>query len=268
MLNHTITRPRRVLISGAAGGLGSATARRFAADGARVALTDLNADGLAVVAKELNGLALPADGTDRDALRDVVTGAARELGGLDAVVAAQGAQVPSTASPKTHDGWVRSLDINLSGAFYLAAEAMPHLLESPGASVVLVSSSAGIFAGPAGTAGYTAAKTGIVGLTRWLAREYGPRGVRVNAVSPGWIRTQLGEGAMAFLAERDGLTMEEAYAAATARIPLRRAAEPEEIAAVCAFLTSSDASMVTGHTLVADGGGAVVDTSTEIFDQS
>jgi NAD(P)-dependent dehydrogenase (short-subunit alcohol dehydrogenase family) len=266
MQANLIQRPTRVLISGAAGGLGSAVARRFTADGARVALTDINADGLVSLAEELNGLALPADGTDREALRDVVASAVEELGGLDAVVAAQGAQVTSTASPKTQDGWLRSLDINLSGVFYLTAEALPHLVHTPGASVVLLSSSAGIFAGPAGTAGYTAAKTGIVGLTRWLAREYGPQGVRVNAVSPGWIRTQLGEGAMAYLAERDNLTVEEAYQVATAHVPLRRAAEPEEIAGVCAFLTSSDASMVTGHTVVADGGGAVVDPSTEIFD--
>ena len=90
-------------------------------------------------------------------------------------------------------------------------------------------------------------------------------GGNIAAVA-GEIRTQLGEGAMSYLAERDNLTLEEAYRVATAHIPLRRAAEPEEIAAVCAFLTSSDASMVTGHTLVADGGGAVVDPSTEIFD--
>jgi NAD(P)-dependent dehydrogenase (short-subunit alcohol dehydrogenase family) len=260
-----IDRPTRVLISGAAGGLGTAVARRFSADGARVALTDINATGLGALAREVDGLAFPADGTVRGEVHDVVAQAASELGGLDAVIAAQGAQIPSTTSPKTQEAWLRSLDINLSGPFYLVAEAMPHLIESSG-SAVLISSSAGIFSGPAGTAGYTAAKTGVVGVVRWLAREYGPRGVRVNGVSPGWIRTPLGDGGMAFIAQRDGITVEEAYASATARVPLRRPADPAEIAAVCAFLTSSDASMVTGHTVVADGGGAVVDSSTEIFD--
>lgn len=260
-----IQRPSRVLISGAAGGLGSEVARRFSTDGARVAVTDINADGLALVADEVGGIALPADGTDRDALRAVVAQAAKELGGIDAVVAAQGAQIPSTTSPRTHEGWLKSLEVNLSGPFYLVAEAMPHLVTS-GGSAVLISSSAGIFSGPVGTAGYTAAKTGVVGLVRWLAREFGPQGVRVNGVSPGWIRTALGDGGMAFIAERDGITVDEAYAAATARVPLRRPADPTEIAAVCAFLTSSDASMVTGHTVVADGGGAVIDCSTGIFD--
>jgi meso-butanediol dehydrogenase/(S,S)-butanediol dehydrogenase/diacetyl reductase len=261
----TINRPQRVLVSGAAGGLGSAVARRFTADGARVALTDINAEGVERLAKELGGPALPADGTDRDALRDVVARTAAELGGIDAVVGAQGAQIPSTTSPKTHEGWLKSLDVNLSGPFYLVSEAVPHLLEARG-SAVLISSSAGIFSGPVGTAGYTAAKTGVVGLVRWLAREYGPRGVRVNGVSPGWIRTPLGDGGMAWIAERDGITVDEAYAAATSRVPLRRPADPAEIAAVCAFLTSSDAAMVTGHTVVADGGGAVIDCSTGIFD--
>jgi meso-butanediol dehydrogenase/(S,S)-butanediol dehydrogenase/diacetyl reductase len=266
MLSHIIQRPSRVLVSGAAGGLGAAVARRFTADGARVALTDINAERLTALADEVGGIALPADGTDRAALHEVVAQAAEQLGGLDAVIAAQGAQVVSTTSPRTQDGWLRSLDINLSGPFYLAAEAMPHLVKSSQASIVLLSSSAGLFAGPPGTAGYTAAKTGLVGLARWLAREYGPRGVRVNAVSPGWIRTPLGEGGMAFIAERDNISIEDAYRATTAHVPLRRMAEPEEIAAVCAFLASSDASMVTGHTLVADGGGAAVDTSTAIFE--
>jgi meso-butanediol dehydrogenase/(S,S)-butanediol dehydrogenase/diacetyl reductase len=264
-MTYAITRPTRVLISGAAGGLGSSVARRFAADGAQVALTDINGDGVKALADELGGLPLTADGTVREELREVVARTAAEFGGIDAIIGAQGAQVTSTTSPKTHEGWQKSLDINLSGPFYLAAEAMPHLVASRG-SAVLISSSAGIFSGPVGTAGYTAAKTGVVGLVRWLAREYGPQGVRVNGVSPGWIRTALGDGGMAFIAQRDGISVDEAYAAATSRVPLRRPADPAEIAAVCAFLTSSDASMVTGHTVVADGGGAVIDCSTGIFD--
>lgn len=263
-MQTAIERPSRVLISGAAGGLGSAVARRFAADGARVALTDINADALERLAEEVGGIALPADGTDREAIRGVVQRAAEEMGGIDAVVATQGAQIPSTTSPKTAAGWEASIAVNLNGPFYLAAEAMMHLVESRG-SIVLISSSAGILSGPPGTLGYTAAKTGVIGLMRWLAREYGPRGVRANAVTPGWIRTAIGEEAMAYIAERDGITLEAAYDKATASVPLRRPSKPEEIAAVCAFLASSDAAMVNGHTLVADGGASVVDSSTEIF---
>lgn len=257
-------RPKRVLISGAAGGVGSAAARRFTADGARVALTDIDADRLATVAKEIDGIALPADGRVRAELAEVVTAAVAELGGLDALIAVQGATFPTTTSAKTQDAWFRALDVNLSGPFFLASEALPHLVASKG-SIVMISSAAGIAAGPPGTAGYTAGKTGVIGVMRWLARQYGPSGVRVNAVCPGWVRTALGEGGMTYLAEREHITVEEAYGLATANVPLRRAAEPEEIAAVCAFLASGDASMVTGHVLVADGGAAVVDAGTAIF---
>jgi meso-butanediol dehydrogenase/(S,S)-butanediol dehydrogenase/diacetyl reductase len=263
---HTITRPQRVLVSGAAGGLGVAVARRFTEDGARVALTDVNAEGLDRIAHEVGGIPLPADGRFRDQLAGVVSAATEALGGLDAVIAVQGAAFVSTTSAKTEHAWNQSLDVNLSGPFHLASEALPQLVESQG-SLVMISSAAGIFAGPPGTAGYTAAKTGIVGLVRWLARQYGPSGVRVNAVCPGWIRTQLGEGGMGYLAQREGITVDEAYTLATRHVPLRRAAAPEEIANVCAFLTSSDAAFVTGTALVADGGGSAMDVGTAIFDE-
>ena len=152
-----------------------------------------------------------------------------------------------------------------NGAFFLASEALPHLIERKG-SIVMIASTAGIFAGPPGTVGYTAAKSGLIGLVRWLARDFGPRGVRVNAVCPGWVRTAMGEGAMAYLAQREGIALEEAYRLTAKHIPLRRVAEPREIASVCAFLAWPDASMVTGHVLVADGGGAAVDPATIMFD--
>ncbi|KHL02475.1 SDR family NAD(P)-dependent oxidoreductase [Sinomonas humi] len=263
-MSTKIDRPQTVLISGAAGGLGSAVARRFAADGARVALSDINAAQVAELANELGGIALPADGTDRGAVREVVEDAASAFGGLEAVIGVQGAQVKSTTNPSSNDGWDKSLAVNLNGQFYFAAEAIPHLLKSQG-SIVLVSSSAGILSGPPGALGYTAAKHGVVGLARWLAREYGPRGIRTNCITPGWIRTPLGDGGMEYIAERDGITLDEAYERTTALVPMRRAAHPGEIASVCAFLVSSDASMVNGHVLVADGGAAVVDSSTAFF---
>jgi NAD(P)-dependent dehydrogenase (short-subunit alcohol dehydrogenase family) len=260
-------KPELALVTGAAGGVGSATARRLVADGARVAATDINADGLKALADEIGVLPLPADGTDRGAVLEVVAAAVGEFGGLDTVIAAQGAAVSGTARPKHVDAYHRALDVNLHGSYYLAGEVLPHLVESQG-SLVLFASTAGLMAGPPGTVGYTAAKAAIIGVTRWLARDYGPKGVRVNAVCPGWVRTPLGEGAMAYLAQRESITLDEAYARTAAHVPLRRVAEPEEIAAACAFLASGDASMVTGHVLVADGGGAAVDASTIVFDEN
>ncbi len=258
-----------VLISGAAGGVGAATARRFVQDGARVAMTDIDAERLKRVADEIGAVALPADGTQREAVHSVVDQAVAELGGLDTIVATQGAAIPSTASSsaKSDQAWFKSLDVNLHGGFFLASEAIPHLVKNRG-SIVMIASTAGQFAGPPGTLGYTAAKAAIVGLVQWLARDLGPRGVRVNAVCPGWVRTALGGGAMTYLAEREGISEEEAYQLATIHTPLRRVAEPDEIASVCAFLASGDASMITGHALVVDGGGSAVDLATSAFDST
>lgn len=259
--------PARVLVTGAAGGIGSATARRFAAGGARVAMTDINESRLAALADELGGVALPADGTDREAVAAMVTRAAEALGGLDTLIAGQGAAVAGNVSPRATEAWYRAFDVNLHGGFHAVSEALPRLVESKG-SIVMISSSAGLLSGPPGTAGYSAAKAGVIGLVRWLAREFGPRGVRINGVCPGWVRTQLGAGAMEYLSRREGVTPDEAYALVTKHVPLRRPAEPEEIASVCAFLASPDASIVTGHVLVADGGGAIIDSATTAFDQA
>jgi meso-butanediol dehydrogenase/(S,S)-butanediol dehydrogenase/diacetyl reductase len=264
-MNRENRNPECVLISGAAGGVGSATARRFVEDGSKVAVTDIDGERLEELADEIGALALPADGTQREPLHEVIDQVVAEFGGLDAVIATQGATSSGVANAKSDDAWSNALQVNLTGSFYLASEAMPHLIERRG-SIVMIASTAGLFAGPPGTVGYTAAKSGLIGLVRWLAREFGPRGVRVNAVCPGWVRTALGEDAMAYLAQREGVTPEEAYRLTTEHVPLRRVAEPSEIASVCAFLASSDASMVTGHTLVADGGGAVVDPANTIFD--
>ncbi|GAA1025041.1 MULTISPECIES: SDR family NAD(P)-dependent oxidoreductase [Amycolatopsis] len=258
-------KPELALITGAAGGVGSATARRLAEGGTKLVVTDIDEDRLAKVANDTGALAVPADGTDREAIRALVARAVEELGGLDTVIATQGAAIGGGAHPKHVDSYHRALDVNLHGSFYLAGEVLPHLAASKG-SLVLFASTAGLIAGPPGAAGYTAAKAAIIGLTRWLARDYGPKGVRVNAVCPGFVRTALAAGSMAHLAEREGISLEDAYALSAAHVPLRRVAEPEEIAACCAFLASGDASMVTGHVLVADGGGAAVDASTVAFD--
>lgn len=256
---------RVVLISGAAGGIGSAAARRFAADGARVAVTDRAEAPLSELAAELGGLAVPADGTTREAIAGVVGAVVEELGRIDAVVAAQGATIPGLAGPKGDDAWLRGLEVNLGGAYYLTTECMPHLVESEG-SIVAIASLAAIFSGPPGTIGYTAAKTGVVGLVRYLAREFGPKGVRANAICPGWVRTALAEDGMVYWAKREGVTPEDAYRAVTRHVPLRRVSEPEDIASVCAFLTSSDAGMITGQAITVDGGTTVMDPGTAMFD--
>lgn len=257
--------PAFVLISGAAGGVGAATARRFAAEGSRVAITDVNAAGLAALATEIGALALPADGRSRAAMHGVVEKTIAEFGALDTLIGTQGAASAGVPTPKGDKAWVQALDVNLNGPYFLATEAIPHLVERKG-SIVLIGSTAGLFAGPVGGVGYTAAKSGVIGLARWLARDLGPRGVRVNALCPGWVKTALADDTMAYLAQRDGITVDEAYARCTRHVPMRRVSRPEEIAAVCAFLASSDAAMVTGHAMVVDGGGSAVDLASSALD--
>jgi NAD(P)-dependent dehydrogenase (short-subunit alcohol dehydrogenase family) len=130
----------------------------------------------------------------------------------------------------------------------------------------MFTSTAGVFSAGPGGVGYTAAKAGVIGLMRWIARDFGPQGIRVNAVAPGWIETPLAGATMGYLAEREGISDEEARRLAVAHVPNRRFGKPSEIASVCAFLASEDASMVNGHVLIADGGAAIVDTTTSALD--
>ena len=144
---------------------------------------------------------------------------------------------------------------------------LPLLLERGSGSIVLVSSVSGLVSSTDSVA-YVTSKTALLGLMRSLAVDYGPRGVRTNAVCPGWVVTPMGDESMDELAVARGISREAAYLLATAHVPLRRPATAEEIAACCLFLASDDASIVNGATLVADGGQTVVDVASLAFDDS
>jgi NAD(P)-dependent dehydrogenase (short-subunit alcohol dehydrogenase family) len=251
------------LVTGAGTGVGAATARRFAAEGARVVLTGRRPEPIAAIAEELGGLAVPGDASSAEDLRAAVR-AAERFGGLDVVVANAGGAGTTEAAETGDESWQRALDSNLTSAFLTCREALPALLARGGGSIVIVSSAAALAAPPA-LAGYTAAKTGLLGLMRSLAVDYGPRGVRANAVCPGWVRTPMADVEMDRLGAARGLTRDDAYTLAVERYPLRRAAEPDEIAACCLFLASGESSFVTGAVLVADGGAAAVDVGTLPF---
>jgi NAD(P)-dependent dehydrogenase (short-subunit alcohol dehydrogenase family) len=138
------------------------------------------------------------------------------------------------------------------------------MIEGGAGSIVIVSSVAGVLAGPE-MAGYVTAKHALIGLTRSLAIDYGPKGVRVNALCPGWVRTPMSEREMDTLAEAHGLDREAAFALVTKDLPLRRVAEPDEIASVALFLASDEASFVTGAVVLADGGSTALDVGTLAF---
>ena len=241
------------LVTGGGSGIGAAVARRFAAEGAAVAVVGRRPDPLAAVAEEIGGVGLAADVTDEGEVARVVAETVERFGRLNLLVNNAGGG----------DGWEHAFALNVTAPRRLAEVAFPHLAER-GGSVVNVSSVAGIVAHPGGGA-YSASKAALIMLTRTQAVEWGPRGVRVNVVCPGWIRTPMGDEGMDDLVERQEISRDEAYAVATNAYPLRRVGEPEEVAAVCLFLASAEASYVTGATIIVDGGAIVVDVGQLAF---
>jgi meso-butanediol dehydrogenase / (S,S)-butanediol dehydrogenase / diacetyl reductase len=253
------------LISGGGTGIGAATARRFAREGASVVVTGRRPAPIEAVAAEIGGAAVPGDTSDPAHAAEAVDAAVRTFGGLDIVVSNAGIGLGGSAAEVTDEQWTTTIDINLTGPLFLIRAALPRLIDRGGGSIVVVSSVSGIVSDN-DSAAYVTSKAGLLGLVRSVAVDYGSLGIRANAVLPGWVHTPMGDESMEELAARDGLSLEEAYAAATADSPLRRAGQPEEIAACCAFLASDESSFVTGASLVADGGATVVDVAGLAFD--
>ncbi len=236
------------LITGAGQGIGAATARRLATEGARVLVTDLDggrAEGTAV-ALRADGLAAESftcDVGDRGAVEAAVAAAVDRFGRLDVLVNNALSCHPDEAlvEDSSDETWFRDLDITLTGAFRCVRAAMPHLAAAGGrASVVNIGSVNG--EQDFGNHAYSAAKAGLAGLTRTLAGHCAARGVRVNLIAPGTVHTPNWAG------------REEALERAAPYYPLGRVGRPEDIAAAVAFLASADASWITGVTLPVDGG--------------
>lgn len=241
---------RKALVTGAATGMGRATAELFAREGAEVVLFGLGGSALAEAAAASNGIAVHGDisrGGD-------VAAAVEACGGrLDIVVNAAGLMIEDEPESVTDEDWERSFAVNVTGAMKVCRAALP-LLKRRGGAIVNIAS-VGAFNASAQNAAYSASKAALVSYTRSLAFAHGPDGVRANAVAPGWVRTPMSEQEMREAATRNGSTPENEFAALTKRIALRRVAEPSEIASCCLFLASDEASFVAGAVLVADGGG-------------
>lgn len=242
-----------VLITGAARGIGAATARRFAEEGARVLVTDRDGPEAGTTASTLRGLgltveALACDVADRASVEAAVAHAVEAFGSLDVLVNSAASCTPDTDlfEDGPDEAWARDLDITLTGPYRCCRAALPHLAATGRGAIVNIGSVNGLQ--DFGNHGYSAAKAGLGSLTRTLAGHAAPRGVRVNLVVPGTVRTSAWEG-------RDG-----DLDAVRALYPLGRVGEPEDIAAAVAFLASRDAAWITGTTLTVDGGLTAVNT--------
>ncbi len=252
-----------VLVIGGGTGIGAAAARRMASGGWNVCVSGRRRGPIEEVAAAVGGLAVSADvGLADDAAR-AVDACVERFGRLDALVVSPGASSPGTVGEQTLEGWSGVVATNLTGPFLVCRAALPPLIEARGA-IVTVSSLAGLRAGPA-SAAYCTSKAGLVMLTKCIALDYGPLGVRANCVCPGWVRTAMGDAAMDHLASVRGVDREEAYAVASAHVPARRPGSPEEIAEAVAWLASPAASYVNGAVLTVDGGAAIVDVGTLAF---
>jgi NAD(P)-dependent dehydrogenase (short-subunit alcohol dehydrogenase family) len=245
------------VISGGGTGIGAATARRFAAEGARVVVTGRRPEPLHEVAEEVGGRAVVGDVATPGHAEEAVRAARAAFGGLDVVVASAGVGFGGAIADVSDEAWQRTLDVNLTGAMRLVRAAIPALVERGGGSIVLVSSISGVVAAPS-SAAYVASKAALIGLAASIAVDHAAQGIRANALCPGWVRTPMGDDALAELTAR-ALDIEAAYGLATSAVPMRRPAGSEEVAACAAFLASDDASYVTGTSLAVDGGLLAVD---------
>ena len=258
---------RVAIVSGGGTGIGAATARRFAAEGAHVLVTGRRPGPINAVAEEVGGLAIAGDAADPSHADAVVAAAVERFGGVDVVVANAGVGFGGAAADVSVERWQETIDVNLTGPLLLVRAALPALLERGRGAIVLVSSVSGIVS-DVESAAYVASKTGLIGLARSLAVDYGPRGIRTNTVCPGWVVTPMGDGLMDELAAAQGISREEAYLLATEHVPMRRPATAEEIAACCLFLASDESSIVNGAALVADGGATIADIGGLAFEET
>ncbi len=237
---------KRVFITGGATGIGAALVERFAANGAATGFNDLDEVSGEALSKRLrSGVSFhPADASDPEALKASIAAFIEREGGLDVLVNNVANDVRHEVGEVTPEFWRRNLAVNLDPAFFAAQAALPHLRAAGGGSIVNFGS-INAYLGPADIAVYTAAKAGILGLTRSLARAFGPERIRVNAIMPGWVTTEK--------QKRLWLTP-QAEAAWRELCALKDPILPDDVAALALFLAADDSAMITGQEFVIDAG--------------
>jgi len=239
VLNANLSRlsGRKIVVTGAASGIGRTTATLFAAEGAQVTLFDRNADAVRKAADEISAKYCGVDITNEADVARAVEKAASDMGGIDGLVNAAGIMNKGLATEVTADEWRRVIEVNLTGTYIVVRSCIPFMQQHNHATIVNIASAQGLLPNAPGHTAYAASKGGVINLTRALAAELAPN-VRVNSVAPGMVDTPMADG----------------YRANVGNYALKRLATPEEIARALLFLTSSESSYVTGAALAVDGG--------------
>ncbi|MFB7663135.1 3-oxoacyl-ACP reductase [Kitasatospora sp. NPDC056138] len=239
---------RVAVITGAGSGIGLATAKRFASEGAKVVCVDMNEDSGQKAAAEVGGLFIQADVTDEDAVREMYATTVREFGSLDIAFNNAGISPPDDDSILTTglDAWKRVQEVNLTSVYLCCKYAIPHMQRQGKGSIINTASFVAVMGAATSQISYSASKGGVLSMSRELGVQFAREGVRVNALCPGPVNTPLLQELFAKDPERAARRL--------VHIPLGRFAEPEEIAAAVAFLASDDSSFMTANTFLVDGG--------------
>jgi 3-oxoacyl-[acyl-carrier protein] reductase len=236
------------VVTGGAKGIGAATARRLASEGATVVVADFEEDRAKQTAAEIGGHAVRCDVTNLADVEAAVAAAKEHGGSVDILVTCAGIIRDNLLFKMSDDDWNEVIDTHLKGTFHAVRAAQKHMVEQKSGKMVLISSTSAL--GNRGQTNYATAKAGLQGMTKTLAIELGPFNVNVNCVAPGFIVTDMTRQT----AERVGVPFEEFTTAASAQVPLRRAGQPEDVAGTIAFLCSQDASYVSGQVIYVAGG--------------
>lgn len=244
---------KTALVTGASRGIGLAIAERLAGEGARVVVVSRDEKLLRPLAERLGGLALTADLADRASLTALLARVDEAGLRVDILVNNAGIATSAPLERTSDEDWDRTMEINARAPFALCRALVPKMVSAGWGRVINVASNAGR-SGYAYTTAYCASKHALVGLTRALAADLGKTHVTVNAVCPGWVRTEMSSGAVQRIADKTGRTLAEAEAELAKMSPQRRLIEAEEVAHLCASLCANEARGIHGQSIVLDGG--------------
>lgn len=235
------------IITGASSGIGKETARLFCQEGAKITGTSRSVEKLEQICREISGneekmIYVKGDVTNREEMEEVVRKTIDTFGRVDILVNNAGITQDALVTKMTKEQWNSVINVDLSGAFNCIQVVAPHMIEQGSGVIINASSISGIY-GNIGQTNYAAAKAGLIGMTKTLAKELGRRGVRVNAVAPGFIKTPMTE-----------TVPDKIMKMIVERTPLRRMGEPSDVAHAYLYLASDDARFINGEVLHVDGG--------------